>query len=221
MRKGIILLLTFLLLSLSVTACKLHTRKGELMSVMPSGTNSETINKVEDVDDKLQGMSSTSNVITEVRQVILDYYAAYIEIYKGADIHIIENYLDMDKIQSKNIITALEMANFSRDYISNEYGIKPEIKDNYPYSINFLNNSFDGDNKCIIRLSIDMEATDYPPAFSASEQEYQLEKENDSWKITHHTWDGMALFEVSDKEVYQWDKEARIRVLQSIYGNGK
>ena len=86
--EGMILLLTFLLLSLSVTACELHTRKGELMSVMPSGTNSETINKVEDVDDKLQGMSSTSNVITEVRQVILDYYAAYIEIYKGADIHI-------------------------------------------------------------------------------------------------------------------------------------
>ena len=221
MKKGMIILLIFLLLSLSFTACELHTRKGELMSVTPSGTNSETINKVEDVVDKLQGMNSTGNVITEVQQVILDYYAAYIEIYKGADIHIIENYLDMDRIQSQNIVSALEMADFSRKYISDEYGIEPEIKDDYPYTVNFLNTSFNGENTCNIRLSIDMEATAYPPAFSASEQEYQLEKENDSWKITHHTWDGMAVFEVSDTELLNWDREARISILQSIYGNGK
>ena len=72
-----------------------------------------------------------------------------------------------------------------------------------------------------VYISIDMKATDYPPAFSASEQEYHLEKENDSWKITHHTWDGMELFEVSDTELYHWDKEARINVLRSIYGTGK
>ena len=71
----------------------------------------------------------------------------------------------------------------------------------HPYTIHFLDTSFDGDDICTIRLSIDMKATDYPPAFSASEQEYHLEKENDSWKITHHTWDGMELFEVSDTEL--------------------
>ena len=174
----------------------------------------ETANNIQEADPE-------SSIIEEVHQVILDYYAAYIEIYRGADIHIIEDYLDMDRIQSQNIVSALEMEAFSREYISNEYGIEPDIKDSYPYTIHFLDTSFDGDDICTIRLSIDMKATDYPPAFSASEQEYHLEKENDSWKITHHTWDGMELFEVSDTELYHWDKEARINVLRSIYGTGK
>ena len=174
----------------------------------------ETANNIQEADPE-------SSIIEEVHQVILDYYAAYIDIYRGADIHIIEDYLDMDRIQSQNIVSALEMEAFSREYISNEYGIEPDIEDSYPYTIHFLDTSFDGDDTCTIRLSIDMEATDYPPAFSASEQEYHLEKENDSWKITHHTWDGMELFEVSDTELYHWDKEARINVLRSIYGTGK
>ena len=62
MKKGMILLLTFLFLSLSVTACELHIRKGELISVMLSGTNSEKINKVEDVDDKFQGKYEAKHV---------------------------------------------------------------------------------------------------------------------------------------------------------------
>ena len=153
-----------------------------------------------------------------VRQTVRGFYESLIEAYRGEDIHITETYLDMNEIQSKNVLTALECISFSKQYLKTEYNITEEEGD-YPYTIEFKSVEPVADDEIKAVIFMDLEAGEtYPPFLSEEEHTFYLRKLGESWKIYRHDWSGIGMFEVFTDQPYEFDQEERKAQLDEIAG---
>ena len=151
-----------------------------------------------------------------VEQTVQGFYESLIAAYRGEDIQIVESYLDMNEMQSMNVLTALECISFSKQYMETEHHIVEE-EGEYPYSIEFkrVEPVTEDEYKAIIYMDLEVRET-YPPFLSEEEQTFYLRRLGDSWKIYRHDWSGIGMFEVFTDRLYEFDQEKRKAQLDEI-----
>ena len=151
-----------------------------------------------------------------VEQTVQGFYESLIAAYRGEDIQIVESYLDMNEMQSMNVLTALECISFSKQYMETEHHIVEE-EGEYPYSIEDkrVEPVTEDEYKALIYMDLEVRET-YPPFLSEEEHTFYLRKLGESWKIYRHDWSGIGMFEVFTDQIYEFDQEKRKAQLDEI-----
>ncbi len=185
--------------------------------IIPEDSPEDTIQDRTEVPTEVLEDSTAENPEAgeAVRQTVRGFYESLIEAYRGEDIQITETYLDMNEIQSKNVLTALECISFSKKYMETEYNIIEE--GDYPYTIEFKSIEPVDEDEYRVVIFMDLEAGEtYPPFLSEEEHTFYLRKLGESWKIYRHDWSGIGMFEVFTDQIYEFDQEKRKAQLDEI-----
>ena len=151
-----------------------------------------------------------------VNYTITEFYEALVRAYQGENSENVAQCMDMNEIQSQNVITALECISFSQQYMEKEYNIVEE-QEEYPYTIEFRSTEpiSDDEYKVVIFMDLEERRT-YPPFISEEEQVFYLRNINNNWKIYRHDWSGIGIFEVYTDQIYEFDQEQRKAQLDQI-----
>lgn len=139
-----------------------------------------------------------------------DFFDTQYESYLNGKYIDIERFLDMSKIQNKNKKIALKKLIIQRKYIEDmKYGLFNKHK--YPIKIIAKDINING-NYAALKIEIQLEKNkDYPKFISKGLNSFVLKMEDNTWKIVYHDYEGLILFETSNKELLPEIDEERIR----------
>ncbi len=156
-----------------------------------------------------------------VSNSVMEYYDCLCDIFQGDDIEELYQLMDMESVQSQNVVRSMKCLVFSVQYMEEMTG---QVRDRYniPYSISVT--GFEKLTADTCKLTIHMKLDEdiiYPTFLANGDEVFILKREGNRWLISEHIWAGISVFELSRTE-YMGDLDYNLIMenLDSIITSG-
>lgn len=166
----------------------------------------------------ITGCESYSKEEQALLGFIEEFYETQYDAYTGLEYIDIEPYLDMDKVQNKNKVTALKKIIIQRKHMEDmKYCYIDKVK--HTVDINTVDVNIN-DNYASVKLIIDLEDNkQYPEFISGGDNSFVLKMVDEGWKIVNHDYKGFNKFEISYKNLLpDIDEEKIKKIIDNEYG---
>ena len=149
----------------------------------------------------------TGSDASQIKKTIESLYKAQYDAYLTMEYKDITPYLDMDKVQNQNKVSALKKLTSRLKYM-NEKAYGYVEKKRFPVAFNYEDITMNADNATVVlQLELDNKQA-YPPFICTGDNVYELKKYNGIWKITSHDYEEIKMYEISiDQKIPELDIE--------------
>lgn len=159
-----------------------------------------------------------------IKNNIKAYYEASYDIYLNMEMKPLDEYLDLDSIQSQNKVIILQRSVDTWKYLLEKGYMKQDPREKYPIYFDYKSIKTDVDKKeaeAIVNITIIVTEKQeaYPMFVSPNENIFKLRLKNDKWVIYEHDYFDPA-FEVPKDKLIEYSKEKRLREIDEDYNPG-